>query len=267
MANMTLSASLAEQEELSALVRRLRELGAQRLARKVVTVMSAKGGIGKTFVAMELAWLLDAVLVDLDWDDGNASTALGQHHDRFARIPLLDALETEKPPRPKRSGRRPDLVPCHPDFAVNQPDPERLAKLLSRWSQDWNRGVVADTHPGGSDSTLGAVGAADLIVMPVVLGTRELNALEGALRELVGYPILLVPNWIPSTPPAAESRRLRELADRYSVAVGPMISTYGWLRTRKLRTVLAAAPTYSRRTMPVVRELAAVAGAVIEHAG
>ena len=46
-----------------------------------------------------------------------------------------------------------------------------------------------------------------------------------------------------------------------------MISTYGWLRTRKLRTVLAAAPTYSRRTMPVVRELAAVAGAVIEHAG
>jgi len=103
--------------------------------------------------------------------------------------------------------------------------------------------------------------------MPVVLGTRELNALEGALRELVGYPILLVPNWIPSTPPAAERRRLRELADRYSVAVGPMISTYGWLRTRKLRTVLAAAPTYSRRTMPVVRELAAVAGAVIEHAG
>ncbi len=114
MANMTLSAALAEQDELSALVRRLRELGAQRLARKVVTVMSAKGGIGKTFVAMELAWLLDAVLVDLDWDDGNASTALGQHHDRFARIPLLDALETEKPPRPKRSGRRPDLVPCHP---------------------------------------------------------------------------------------------------------------------------------------------------------
>jgi chromosome partitioning protein len=266
MTDMTISASLAEQEQLSELVRLLREKGAHQLARKVITVMSAKGGIGKTFLAMELAWLLAAVLLDLDWDDGNASRALGHHHDRFTRVPLLDALETGKAPRPKRSSHRPDLVPCHPDFAVNQPEAEPLAKLITSWSQEWDRGVVADTHPGGSDSTLGAVGAADLIVMPVVLGTRELNALEGALKELVGYPILLVPNWIPPTPPAAERKRLRELADTYGVAVGPMISTYGWLRTRKLRTVITAAPTYSKRTLPVVRELTAVAGAVLDHA-
>ena len=266
MADMTIKAALAEQEQLLELVRELRDRGADQLARKVVTVMSAKGGVGKTFLAMELAWLLSAVLLDLDWDDGNASRALGYRHDRFARVPLLDALETGRAPRPKRSSHRPELVPCHPDFAVNQPEPEPLAKLITSWSEEWNRGVVADTHPGGSDSTLGAAGAADLIVMPVVLGTRELNALEGALKELVGYPILLIPNWIPPTPPAAERKRLRELAGTYSVPVGPMVSTYAWLRFRKLRTVITASPTYSKRTARVVRELTAVAGAVLDHA-
>lgn len=266
MAAMTVTASLAEQEQLSALVRELREEGSARLRGKVITVMAGKGGIGKTLLAMELSWLLSAVLLDLDWDDGNASRALGHHHDRFMRAPLLDALENGKAPRPRRAVNRPDLVPCHPDFAVNQPEPGGMAEAITGWAQAWERGTVVDTHPGGSDSTLGAAGAADLIVMPVVLGTREMNALEGTLKELVGYPILLVPNWVPPTPPGAERRRLRDLAERYSVAVGPVISTYGWLRTRKLRTVITAAPTFSRRTFPVVRDLAAVAGTVIEHA-
>ncbi len=263
---MTLTASLEEQGRLSELVRALRADAAAKLAGKIITIMSGKGGIGKTFFSMELAWLLDAILLDLDWDGGNASTALGYHWDRFTRIPLLDALENGGTPRPRRGTNRPDLVPCHPDFAVNQPEASQLAGHMTRWAKEWQRGVVADTHPGGSDSTLGGVGAADLIVMPVVLGTRELNALEGALKELVGYPILLVPNWVPAVPPAPERRRLRELAQTYNVTVGPLVSTYGWLRTRKLRTVITAAPTFSARSMPVVRDLAAVAAAVIDNA-
>jgi chromosome partitioning protein len=266
MAAMTTGASLAEREQLSALVAQLRERGSAELAGKVITVMAGKGGIGKTLLAMELAWLLSGVLLDLDWDDGNASVALGHYHDRYTRAPLLDALENGRAPRPRRAVHRPDLVPCHPDFAVNQPEPDTMAKLIIRWAQELQRGIIADTHPGGSDSTLGAAGAADLIVMPVVLGTRELNALEGTLKELVGYPILLVPNWVPPSPPATERRRLRDLAARYSVSVGPVISTYGWLRTRKLRTVITAAPTYSKRTTPVVRDLIAVAGTVLDHA-
>ena len=40
---------------------------------KIVTVAAAKGGVGKTTIAYELAYLLDAPLVDLDWDRGGAT--------------------------------------------------------------------------------------------------------------------------------------------------------------------------------------------------
>ena len=43
--------------------------------RLIITIAAWKGGVGKTELAKELAWLLDGVLVDLDWDAGGATRA------------------------------------------------------------------------------------------------------------------------------------------------------------------------------------------------
>lgn len=236
------------------------------LAERIVTVMSGKGGVGKTQFAMELAYLLDAVLTDLDWDGGGATRALGYLHEKYKTAPLLDAFETGKPPRIKRMTNRPELVPSHPDLEANQPEAANLAKLLVTWSQQWQRGLVCDTHPGGSPATLGACAASDLVIMPVVLGTRELNALEQTLDELAGYPLLLVPNWVPYVPPAAERARLRDIAGDFGARVSEsVVREYRWLRTRKSRTVVTAAPRYSARAAPVAEDMLALAEEVVSY--
>ena len=226
--------------------------------------MSGKGGVGKTLIALELSWLLDAVLTDLDWDGGCASRSMGYLHEKFSKVPLLDAFESGKAPKPRKMVRRPDLVPSHPDLEANQPEADQLAPMLIQWAKEWDRPVVCDTHPGGSPATLGACAAADVVIVPVVLGTRELNALEQTLAELGEYPLVLVPNWVPWIPPAAERRRLRQIADKYQVRVSESpIREYRWMRTRKLRTVVTAAPSLSARTVPVAEDMLGLAEEVL----
>src|SRR5512143_1491314 len=168
--------------------RRARETTPERLtpatSSKIATVYAGKGGVGKTTISYELAYLLGAVLVDLDWDAGGASGMWGYNpRERPPRTPRVDAIGTGQTPSVVRQERRPDLVPSHPDLAVNQPEPAELRDRLAKWAVEWDRPwAVVDTHPGGG-------AAASVVVMPVVLGMRELDALEGTLAELEGYPI------------------------------------------------------------------------------
>jgi len=260
----TVTTSTTDTTGLDERVRALRAAGMEASG-LVIAVMSGKGGVGKTLLSLELAYLLDAVLVDFDWDGGNSSRALGYYAERYKRAPLLDALDSGRTPRPRQASRRPDYVPAHPDLAVNQPAPEQLAEQVGRWAGDWKRPVIADTHPGGTDATLGVVAAADLVLMPTILGTRELAALERTLAELSGYPILLVPNQIPPSPPAKALRDLRAIAERYDVQVGPAVQTYGWLRTRRLRTVITASATWGARAVPLVRDFVDLGEEVLDR--
>lgn len=240
------------------------------LAGKVIAVAGYKGGIGKTLLALELAYLLGAVLADLDWDNGNASRAAGYRHELRVGAPLLDAIERGRVPRPIAGGPyKADIVPCHPDFEANQPAPDQMAKHLGNWAKAYaeERGcpLVVDTHPGGVPSTFGALSAAHTVVVPAVLAEREMEALAGMVTELRDYPLLLVPNKVPASPPERYITWLSKVASG-EVPVAPVISEYRWLPSRKRRMAISSADPVPARARPLVDELHRVGEAVVKHA-
>lgn len=232
----------------------------------VVAVVAYKGGVGKSLLAYELAYLLGAVLIDADHDAGGVTRQWGYRAEDRLRAPLLDALDSGKPPRPLTGVRKPDLVPSHPDLAANEPAAALFADRLESWAAHWGRPIVVDTHPGGNATTFGALAAARCVVSPVVLATRELEATDGMVRELPDYPLLLIPNKVPSSPPAAEIERLARIAKGAGIPVGPVVSHHGWLPTRKVRVAITSyGEQESKRVSKLAAELRAVAEAVTRH--
>lgn len=243
---------------------------ADLLPRLIVTVAAWKGGVGKTELAKELAYLLGAALVDLDWDEGGATRAWGYRHETRTTAPLLDALEAGRVPRPLSGGGvRADLIPSHPDFATNQPPADQMATALERWSQSLARPLVVDTHPGGVSSTMGAVAAAHVIVVPVNLETRALNATESMAKELQGgYPLLFVINRVKAAP-EAQLKHLERVSETFGIPVGPVVSNHSFLTQRRL-TMAVCAPGRSgaipARAAGFVNEMHDVARSVLDLA-
>lgn len=231
---------------------------------KIITVAAAKGGVGKTTLAYEVACLLDAPLVDLDWDEGGATRRWGYRHEERVRSSLLDALENGRVPTPLAGhGRKPDLIAGHPDFASQQPDPEDMAELLTKWAAAWGRPyVVVDTHPGAAHAGHGAMLAASVVVVPVILATNELNALEGTLKEVPDYPLLLILNKVPRAVPRPELRRLRRLVEVSQTQVGPVVPFCRSLETRKRHSAVTSEEPVPAVARDVVAGLRKVADAV-----
>jgi len=208
----------------------------------VVAVAAWKGGDGKSTFARELAYLLDAVLVDLDWDRGNSSRSMGYRYEQFVRYPLQDAFQKGIIPRPIKGRRMADLVPSYPGLVDEQPDRETVTDALLRWAREWQRPVVADTHPGGCELTYGAVNSANVVVVPAVLEKGSLNALEGMVDELSNHPLLITPNKI-SAPPAWARRQLRDITTSHGgYPTGPLVHDETWLKRRKINVALASEP-------------------------
>ncbi|WP_204054760.1 ParA family protein [Planomonospora parontospora] len=232
----------------------------------ITTVLAYKGGVGKSLLAYELAYLLDAVLIDLDWDRGGVTRQWGYRHEDRMRAPLLDAIDKGRTPVPLQGYRKPLLVPSHPDLATNQPAADVMADCLEQWARAWGRPVVVDTHPGGGPTTYGAASAARVVVSPAVLATRELEATEGMLEELADYPLLMVPNKVPRVPPAAELNRLSRMVTKANVPVAPPVSYYSWLERRKIRIAVTSYDPVPARVQPLNDELRVVAEAVKSYA-
>jgi len=233
---------------------------------RIVTVAAAKGGVGKTTLAYELAGALGGALVDLDWDAGGATRMWGFDPLKAARAPLLDALERGpegRPPRLKRRPNQPLLLPAHPDLSASRIDAELVADCLSAWAREWHEPyVVVDTHPGANPLTDGAMQVADLVVVPVVLGAREMDALEAILSDYAGYRLLLVPTMVPAVPPRRFVERLASLADEGRLAVAPPISEHRWIRRRLRRAALVNQRNPGVRVRAAAAEFRAVADSV-----
>lgn len=203
---------------------------------------SRKGGVGKSFLAYELAYLLDGVLVDLEHDGGGVTSKWGYRPQDHAHARLIEALESGAgAPRPLQGFKKPRLIPGHPDLYDQQPTAETMAEALTAWGEQWETDwIVVDTHPGASPAAHGALAVANIVLAPTALRTAELNATEELVDEIADYPLAIVPNFVPSYPPAAELERLRRMIDGTPVQVAPPIPAAAHVGTRKKRLAITA---------------------------
>ena len=212
------------------------------LMTSIAVCHSRKGGVGKSFIAYELATLLGAVLVDLEHDGGGVTTKWGYRPQDHPRARLLDALEPGAPaPKPMRGFKKPDLIPGHPDLYDHQPDANTMAEALTKWAQEWDTDwIIVDTHPGASPAAHGALAVANIVLTPTALRTAELDATQELVNEIADYPLVIVPNFVPATPPAAEIKRLRSIIEGTPVQVAPPIPVALHVGTRKKRIAITA---------------------------
>lgn len=242
------------------------EVLSDAMAARLITVAAAKGGVGKTTLAYELAAALAGVLVDLDWDAGGATRMWGIDPTASSRTPLLDALERGpegKPPRPRRRANQPDLIPSHPDLSASRIEPDLVTDCLVAWSDadDAHPWMVVDTHPGANALTDGAVSAAEVVVVPTILGMRELDALGQSLDELAAHKVIVVPMLVPPVPPRRLVDRLATMAQG-RCQVAPPISEHRWLRRRLRRSALVNQPNPGVKVRAAAAEFRAVADVV-----
>jgi len=159
---------------------------------QLITVMSAKGGVGRTTVAVNLALELsrgapnEVVLVDLDLVAGEVDQLLGlEHRSTVATVatpgvPLdLTVLKLSLCPHPTGL-----LVLPAPDNLVDADavDPDRLVEILTMLKGAF-RTVVVDTAPGAGAPLAVAAEVADELL---AIATPDLGGLRSLRRNLDG---------------------------------------------------------------------------------
>lgn len=227
--------------------------GRAAMRKRIVAVVGDKGGIGKSALAYELAAALRFVLVDLDWSGGGVTGSWGLeprgHRPHF----LVNATA----PHVYRRGQRPDLIPSVPalaDVALPRAEVGERLKAIEH-------SLVIDTHPGFNVLTLAAVDVADLLVVPVLLRERELNALDRMLMEgLAASPVVIVPNMVPPATPRRQLERLQRILEPYrKIPVAPPVSWWPWWSRRRRRAALVLEPSPGEEARRAVVELRDVA--------
>jgi len=208
---------------------------------KILVTHSRKGGVGKSTSAYEVAYILDAVLVDLEHDIAGVTSIWGDRPLDRVSVPILDALESGRTPKPLKGYRKPRLVPGHPHLDREAPSREQMSEALLKWAAEWDtEWVVVDTHPGAAEHTHGALAVADVVLAPTTLDLLDLRGLEQLVDEMLDYPIVVLLTKVRPIPSGIGLRRLDQIVENNEVQVAPPIPLVSDLPKRTKRIAITS---------------------------
>lgn len=172
----------------------------------IIGVYNAKGGVGKTTLAVNLAWASATLsnrrtlLWDLDAQGGATYTLRQEPVGRELRKRIVD---NDSVAELVRSTDNPNLYLLPADPSLRHLDRDfhqlgkrnRLAKVAANLRVDFER-VVIDCPPGLTDTSDQILRAADLVVVPVIpsaLSQRALDVIKEYLLRKKGPKVVLAP--------------------------------------------------------------------------